>query len=124
MYTTDQQVTNSMLRMTAALWCFLQCIIIITPSCAFILWRLLTSSNSQKIALNASGQDAQGMLHALMLSYEVIRTSLRGALSVPMNFARGSESIEDPKPRPFRFFPTLSSKQLAFTPWHSWICAG
>lgn len=40
-------------------------------------------------------------------------TSVRGALSVPMNAAKGSESMEDPKPRPLRFFPTLVCNQIA-----------
>jgi len=39
-------------------------------------------------------------------------TSVRGALSVPMNAAKGSDSMEDPKPRPLRFFPTLVCNQI------------
>ena len=39
-------------------------------------------------------------------------TSVRGALSVPINAAKGSESIEDPKPRPLRFFPILVCNQI------------
>jgi hypothetical protein len=41
-----------------------------------------------------------------------IHTSLRGALSLPINAAKGSESMEDPKPRPLRFFPTLMCNEM------------
>lgn len=37
-------------------------------------------------------------------------TSVRGARSVPMNLAKGSDRMQVPKPRPFLFLPTLQSK--------------
>ena len=39
-------------------------------------------------------------------------TSVRGALSLPINAAKGSESMEDPKPRPLRLLPTLVCNQI------------
>ena len=51
------------------------------------------------------------------------QTSVRGALSVPMNAAKGSESMEDPKPRPLRFFPTLASNETRSCTADSMRCA-
>ncbi len=50
-------------------------------------------------------------------------TSVRGALSVPMNAAKGSDSMEDPKPRPLRFFPTLVCNQIRSCTADSMQCA-
>ncbi len=57
--------------------------------------------------------------HAYMRNH----TSVRGALSVPMNAAKGSESMEDPKPRPLRLFPTLMRNQICSCTADSMQCA-